>query len=267
MHTLVYVEPTAAGAWAVDLARAIVAGTGGKLVLLTSEESLSRRPGLLEETRARLGDIPGVTVETRSRTGRPREAIIAEATATFPALTVIPPAGRRGFARLLRGSRVRAVVGRMASTVMVARRPVHERVRSVLVAFGGGPMSEATVLGAIELARALGASITLLHVSSDVSLPRVSATGESAGELAERLWKLAADAGLDAAVRLRDGMVVPEVIAECLQGGHDLLIIGQHRIAPEAGGALAENLAVDLADQSPIPVLVVRPRQESSGTP
>jgi nucleotide-binding universal stress UspA family protein len=265
MKTLLYVEPTFRGEWALGLAHDLVRVLDGTLVLLTIKENLLSHPRLLDDTAARFAGLPQVRVERRVRPGPARDAIVAEARECSPVVTIVPPAGRKGLARLIKGSRVKSVVDRAPSTVMVARRPVGEHIGRILLAVSGGPMSETTALGAVEIARSLGARITLLHVTSSVALP--SGTGgkdELAAPLAG-VRRLLDDAGVSAETRVREGMVIPEVLAECRDGGHDLLIIGQHLAAPEAGGSLAENIAVDLALASPIPVLIVRPRTAMSG--
>ena len=66
-------------------------------------------------------------------------------------------------------------------------------------------------------------------------------------------------------MRVREGMVVNEILHECEDGGYDLLILGQHLVDMDAGGAFSENIAEVLALECPIPVLVVRPRRWAEG--
>jgi nucleotide-binding universal stress UspA family protein len=67
-------------------------------------------------------------------------------------------------------------------------------------------------------------------------------------------------------------MVINEILSECEDGGYDLLVLGQHLIDHDAGGAFSENIAEVLALRCPIPVLVIRPHRWSkdiatAGTP
>jgi nucleotide-binding universal stress UspA family protein len=122
-------------------------------------------------------------------------------------------------------------------------------------------MSETTTLGAREIAEALGAEVTLLHVVSDVALPY---GGESPGEMPEHIKKLVeilSAGGVKLQVKVREGLVVSEILGECRQGGHDLLVLGQHLVDRSSGSALSENLAEMLALECPIPVIVVRPHR------
>jgi nucleotide-binding universal stress UspA family protein len=262
MKILLFVEPTARGDWAATLARDLVASLGGKLILLTTAELAAREPGLLDRVAARFADVSGLEAEKRVREGRPRVAIVEETRESMPAITIVPPAGRKWLARMVKGSRVKSVVHNAPSTVMVARKPVAAHIRKILVTLSGGPMTETTTLGALEVAKALGAELTLLHVASNVPIPtRSASSGGGEEDLLAPAEKLLRGAGVAVQRRTREGMVVPEIIAECKEGAYDLLILGQHLVDPDAGGALAENLAEDLAMECPIPTLVIRARK------
>lgn len=127
-------------------------------------------------------------------------------------------------------------------------------------------MSETTALCALEIAQALHGQITLLHVTSAVHIPfgEVGAEASPANVLA-RIRDLLKEGGVEPRMRTREGMVVREILAECEDGGYDLLILGQHLVDREAGGLFSENIAEDLAMECPIPVLVVRPRRWIEG--
>lgn len=260
MKILLFVEPTLRGEWALTLSQDLAHGLGGSVLLLTTSENLEHDPSLLERAEKTFLNTPGLTVEKKVRPGPPREAIIEESIESSPAITVIPPAGRKGIARLVKGSRVKAVVHNAPSTVMVARKPVSEHIHRILVTVSSGPMSETTVLSAQEVAQALQAELTVLHVQSGVSIPFKGAELPPGQTAISSLKDLLVRAGIKEELRVREGLVVNEIIAECNQGGFDLLILGQHLMDREAGEPLSENLAETLALECPIPVLVVRPR-------
>jgi nucleotide-binding universal stress UspA family protein len=264
MKILVFVDPSFRGDWALSLAGDLARGLGGPVVLLTTAENLEEDPGLLDRAAGKLAEIHGVIVEKKSRPGLARDAIIAESTESHPAITIVPPAGRRGISRMIKGSRVKAVVHNAPSTVMVARKPVSDHIRTILVAVGGGPISETTVLGAQEIAKALQSKVTVLHVKSGVPIPFGQAAPEPVDANLSTLLDLLARAGIDAQIKVRDGMVVHEIIAECEEGHYDLVILGQHIMRRETGGIFSENLTEDIALECPIPVLVVRPRKQTA---
>jgi nucleotide-binding universal stress UspA family protein len=264
MRILVLVDPSFRGDWALVLAGDLAKGLGGPVVLLSTAENLEEDPTLLDRAADKLAGISGIAVEKKSRPGPARDAIIAETVESHPAITIVPPAGRRGISRMLKGSRVKAVVHNAPSTVMVARKPVSDHIRRILVAVGGGPISETTVLSAQEVAKALESKVTLLHVRSGVPIPFGQAAPEPADANVSVLLGPLARAGIDAQIKVREGMVVHEIIAECEEGHYDLVILGQHIARRETGGIFSENLAEDIALECPIPVLVVRPRKQTA---
>jgi nucleotide-binding universal stress UspA family protein len=261
MKLLVFVDPGVEGDWALALAEDLANRPGASLLLLTTPENVKKDPEILNRAATRFGKRPELVIETKVRPGPPREAIIAESRESRPTITVVPPAGRKGLARMLRGSRVKAVVHKAPSTIMVARKPVSDHIRSVLVTVSGGPMSETTALCALEIAEALQAQLTLLHVTSSVSLPYGDAGREPGVQDISGILKAVSQEGREPRVRSRNGMVINEVLHECEDGGYDLLILGQHLMDRKAGGPFSENLSEVLALECQIPVLVVRPRR------
>ena len=69
---------------------------------------------------------------------------------------------------------------------------------------------------------------------------------------------LLSEAGVDAKIRIRVGMVVEQIKEELLVGGYDLLVIGAHHARTPLDRVLLEDLSTELLLDSPIPVLVVR---------
>ena len=266
MKLLVFVDPAVEGDWALALAEDLAKGPGASLLLLTTPENVEKDPEILDLAAARFRKNPELVIATKVRPGPPREAIIAESRDSRPTITVVPPAGRKGLSRMLRGSRVKAVVHKAPSTVMVARKPVSDHIRSVLVTVSGGPMSETTALCALEIAEALQAQLTLLHVTSSVSLPYGGADRKPGVQDISGIQRVLSQGGSEPRVRSRNGMVVSEILHECKDGGYDLLILGQHLMDRKAGGPLSENLSEVLACECQIPVLVVRPRRWAEET-
>ncbi len=268
---LSYVDVSEESEWALTLTRELLCGVNASVVLLTTEDVVAKNPEFLDQTAAQLEESTGHSVTTAVRPGPPREAILQESRAVSPAITIFPPAGRRGLARMIKGSRVKSVVHNSPSSIMVARRPVSESIQRILLTVSGGPMSETTFLCGHELSQSLGAELTILHVRSSVPIPSVEGAKESTepqqkipgvSDLIDVLqWK----PGTEPKVVISQGMVLREILTECQRGGYDLLILGQHLAVREAGGPFSENLAERLAVESPIPVLVIRPRRWAAG--
>lgn len=268
MKILVFVDPSSRGEWALSPAVDLARGLGATLLLLTTEEYHASDPGLLDRTAAKLAD-ENLTIVRKTRPGSAREAILAESAETSPAITIFPPAGRGALGRMIKGSRVKTVLQNAPSTIMVARKPVSGQIRRILATVRGGAFSETVLLCAQEIADAIRAEVTVLHVESDVSIPctepqRRATDAVETPPLPETTKDISATIarlGVRAEVRGRQGMVISEILAECHTGRYDLLILGQHLAEKETGGPLSENLAQILAMESPIPVLMIRPRR------
>lgn len=261
MKLLLYVDPSFRGDWALTLTKDLASGLGGTVILLTTNDHLAEDPSILDRAQEQLRSHRDLTIEKRVRPGPARDAIVAESHESRPAITIVPPAGRKGLARWIKGSRVKDVVHNAPSTVMVARKPVSDHIRSILVTVSGGPMSETTALSALEIAQAMHAQLTLLHVTSSVHLPFGDDATTPPPRNLDGIRALLSTGGSEPRLRVREGMVVNEILQECETGGYDLLILGQHLSDLDAGGPLSENIAEVLAVECSIPVLVVRPRR------
>lgn len=143
--------------------------------------------------------------------------------------------------------------------------------KKLLVPVDGSPYANRAVDTAIGLAKCFGASIALVHVIRDLSLPREILEMIASGEItAGRLQLLKDSAAIildNAAERCRQGGV-SDVTRECLMGdpagkileyatqnGADLIVLGQRGLQPH--GDLLGSVARKLVNTTTIPCLVV----------
>lgn len=267
---LVYVDPSSRGEWALQAGALLVPALAGRVALLATEEDARADPQLLGRARA-FFEGRAESVRAVSRRGPAERAVLEESLAARYLAIVVPPAGRRALARLLRGSRVATVVRQVRSTVLVARRPP-ERVRRVLLAVAGGPHSPLTARGAAEVARALGAELAAVHVQSGVELPAHlplvgrRAPGEVEADPLAAVQSALAEAKVPVRIHVREGLVVDELLAEIEEKAHDLLVIGAHR-AEGVDRFVLDDVTERILLQCPIPILVIRPPEpEPAGT-
>jgi nucleotide-binding universal stress UspA family protein len=232
------------------------------------EEEIHRRA---EAVAADLEEA-GIPVTIHWRTDRLAEEVIHQAQATPYDLLVIGSRGRRGVARLLLGSVALHVTGHVSVSVLVVKGRVRD-LKRFLVCSSAGPVSEHTVRFAGRLARALGASVTLLHVMSQLPLADNAVLDDleaSAEELiqhgspegvhlSQMLALLAAERVATRAVA-RHGLVLDEIIAEAQEGQYDLLVTGAH-VTPGLNARLVDNLSADILLAANCPVLIVRQEQ------
>jgi nucleotide-binding universal stress UspA family protein len=228
-------------------------------------EEKTRR--MAEATAAHL-EAAGIPAVIHWRTGRVAEQVVLQARAAPYDLVIIGSRGRRGVKRLLLGSVALHVTEHVPTSVLVVKGRARDLSR-FLVCTSAGPTSEYTVRFAGRLARALGASITLLHVMSQVVLAEDAVSDDleaSAQELIEhgsregvhlgQMLHLLAAEGQGGRAVVRHGLVLDEIIAEVREGRHDLLVTGAH-ITPGLNARLVNDLRADILLAANGPVMVV----------
>lgn len=211
----------------------------------------------------------GVTPKIVVRSGEPIHQILSQTAETKYDFVIIG-ARRKGSSGLYWYSeRTYEVIKAVPAPVLVARGEC-EKIERILVCTGGKHYSEGAVQLSGEVAKCLGASVTLLHVMAEppaiyahlVRLEEdVNQLLESSSELGRnlrgqkgRLEKL----GLSARVRVRHGIAIDEIFNEVEEGGYGMIVTG----SSPARGTLRHYIMGDLArtilNQSRCPVLVAR---------
>lgn len=251
-ETLVYLDPSPRGEWALALAALLPAPRRERVCLLATSEDAAAQPGLLARARAVLG--PAGEVRESLLPGPAEKAVATEARARRFGLIVVPPAGRNALQRMLRGSRVATVVKSVHAPVLVARRPP-ARLERVLAAVSGRASTAAVAAAAEELGA--GALVRYLHVTSEVALPHASPANGPRDEGLARLRDRLAAAGREKDLVLRDGLVVDEVLEEFEAGAYQLLVVGGQG-EPGAGPEwLREDVTERLLLRCPASTLIV----------
>jgi nucleotide-binding universal stress UspA family protein len=214
-------------------------------------------------------EAAGIPVAIHRRTGRLTEELVLRAQAAPYDLVVIGSRGRRGIVQLLLGSVALHVTGHVPASVLVVKGRVRDP-RRFLVCSSAGPVSERTVRFAGRLAQALEASVTLLHVMSQLPLAQDAVAedleasaeelirrGSREGAHLSRMLDLLATEGQLARAVVRHGLVRDEILAEAREGRYDLLVTGAHT-TPGLNARLVDDLSADILLAANRPVLVVR---------
>jgi nucleotide-binding universal stress UspA family protein len=145
--------------------------------------------------------------------------------------------------------------------------------KHLLVAIDFGEPSEHALETAIELAKSLGAALTVLHcyeipsyayggmsfVAADLLGPIHDAAREQMGRVMSAVQKRVPGArGV-----LRRGVPWTEILVAIEETKPDLVVTGTHG-RRGVSHALLGSVAEKIVRTSPVPVLTVRPRQESA---
>jgi nucleotide-binding universal stress UspA family protein len=144
------------------------------------------------------------------------------------------------------------------------------QLKRFLVCTGGKEFIEEAVQLTGKLAKAVGASVTLLHVMAEppaiyADLVRleedVERLLESKSELGINLCGQKADLeklGVAAEVRIRHGIVVDEVFAEARQKSYDLIVTGSSQARGMLRHYIMGDLTLTILNHANCPVLVAR---------
>lgn len=244
-------------------------------ILIVDERNHGKEARRMGEAAAANLEAAGIPVTIHRRTGQIAEELIHQARAVSYDLAVIGSRGRRGIVRLMLGSVALHVSEHTPTPVLVVKGDVHDLER-FLVCSSAGPVSEHTIQFAGRLAREINASVTLLHVMSQVPLVKDAFPDDleaSAQELIRRgsregvhldqMLALLTAEGIAARAVIRHGLVQDEVVAESQEGRYDLLVIGTH-VTPGLSSHLVNDLSADILLAANRPVLVVRYAQPES---
>jgi len=175
-----------------------------------------------------------------------------------------------------RSERTYEVIKAIQPPVLVA---IGERkqLKRFLVCTGGKEFIERAVQFTGEIAAALSASVTLLHVMAEppaiyvdlVQLEEnVDQLLESKSELGTNLLREKRKLerlGVPAQVRLRHGIVIDQVFEEALIGDYDLIVAGTSQARGLLGHYIMGDLTRGILNRANVPVLVARAGPPKAG--
>jgi sulfate transport system ATP-binding protein len=270
LRLVVAIHDASAAASAVRLGAVLARGTGGPATLLAvADDPTAARALLAASHEAARQSIPGLTVATRAAPAA--EAILSTIAAGDFDLVVV------GAAEAVPGASLPEPVRRLVLTspvpVAVAKsdRPA---ILNVLLCTAGGEPGKLDVAFGGRLARQAGAAVTLLYVDGPgtvepaadraPALPTAEPPADEpvhSREWIDRHLRLGAQTlerqGIATSVRVRQGAVVDEILAEAAAGDHDLIVVGG-RLHRAAYGQEQRDLALQVVTRADRPVLVVR---------
>jgi nucleotide-binding universal stress UspA family protein len=271
MRILICSDGMPASENAIELAALLAGPLRAEITLLgIAEKSSDERP--LRETLERQAQIlrnrdvqPNIAV----RAGEPVHQILDQTSNTNYDLVVVGARWTGATGHHWRSERTYEVIKAIQPPVLVA---IGERkqLKRFLVCTGGKEFIEQAVQLTGEVAAAVGASVTLLHVMAEppaiyVNLVQLEENAdqllESKSELGTnlRLEKTQLERlGVPAEVRLRHGIVIDQVFEEVRAGDYDLIVTG----TSQARGLLQHYIMGDLTrsilNRANCPVLVAR---------
>jgi nucleotide-binding universal stress UspA family protein len=271
MKILICSDGTPSAQTAIDLVGVFAGPLTGEIALLgiaeKSEDEQPLRDALhaQEESLRQRGVTPDIVVQF----GEPVLQIVQQTSKTKYDLVVIGARWTGAVGHYWRSKRTYEVIKAIQPPVLVAIGERKELKRFV-VCTGGKEFIEQAVKFTGQLAAAVGASVTLLHVMAEppamyADLVRmeenVDQLLQSSSELGTNLRRQKRELdrlGVPAEVHLRHGIVIDQVFEEARDGNYDLIVTGTSQARGLFRHYIMGDLTRDILNRSNVPVLVAR---------
>lgn len=187
-------------------------------------------------------------------------------------LAVYASRGRRGLKKMILGSVAAKLALEMPCSVLVIRQ-IPKSLKKILIATTLSAAHHQPVREGIRLAALTGATVTLLHVMSQIPLADPEYAGQleldadeaiaqhtREGQGFEQMEAYAQESGVEVDSLIRYGLVEDEIIDEVSEGEYDLLVLGAHRATLNQTweNLLIEDVASTVLIDTRCPVLIVR---------
>ncbi len=174
------------------------------------------RKGVDGATELQLEGIHGENVRFRLREGNVVDEILEEANRGNYDLIIVSSRGHKGLSRYFVGSTALRVADLAACSVLIAKNIREDD--NFLLCTDGSPLAEKAEIKGAEMARALGAKVTILSVAEEE-------TGrKGAVRMARRAEMILGQMGIEATQKVRVGRPSEEIIDEALD--HDIVVMG-----------------------------------------
>jgi len=188
-------------------------------------------------------------------------------------LTVLSPLGRPPLRRLLLGRSFRQLMADISGPLLYVPSACIPPSR-VLICLGGLSYTLSAENLALQIASRIKVPVTLLHVVPpiDMDYPEARAVRENwdhlvdtstlLGQTLRQAMDLARQANLDATLKVRQGNVVEEILAEIKETDYGLVCMGSPFSAHGIRQLYSPNVTAEVAETAGCPVLTVRLEKE-----
>ncbi|HKP02793.1 MAG TPA: universal stress protein [Chthoniobacterales bacterium] len=220
----------------------------------------------------------GVSPEIVVRAGEPIRQMLEQTATKAYHITIIGARRKTSSGPYWRSGKTYEVIKAIPTPVLLATG-ICETMRSFIVCTGGKKYIDAAVELTGNLAAAVGASVTLLHVMAEP--PAIYADMVRLEEDVERLLESGSELGRNllaqkqsleklgilVEVRVRHGFVVDQIFAEVSERGHDLIVTGSSPTRGPLGHYIMGDLTREIVNRANVPVLVARSAKNGGAPP
>jgi nucleotide-binding universal stress UspA family protein len=217
-----------------------------------------------------LFDEKGLAYSLEVRNGEAEE-VIPEKANSGNYITVVSPLGRPKIRRIITGRSIRPLMEKIREPILYVPE-VRFPLKKVLISAGGLGYEAAAENLALQIAAVNQAEVTILHVipPTDLDYPTTRSLRGHIADLAEtntlpgrslrHALEMAQEAGLNARVIGRQGIVVEEIVDEVQGGDYDMVCMGSSYSANTLRQYYAPNVTAEIADVVRCPLLIARYR-------
>jgi nucleotide-binding universal stress UspA family protein len=201
------------------------------------------------------------------------ERVITEKANRGDFITIVSPLGRPQLRRWLTGRSIRHLMESIQVPILYVPE-VRLPLKKILISIGGIGYEVAAENLAFDVAKSVGAAVTIMHVVPPTNLdyPSTRDVREHVNDLAQTntlpgrglrtALEIAQQEGLKANVTARQGQIVEEILAEVKEGNYDMVCMGSPYSASGLRQFYSPNVTAEIAEAVHRPVLIARYRRE-----
>jgi len=263
---------------AIHIGGLLANATHARTTLLGIAEQSVNEEALRQALEKQATALLNVSVDPRIvlASGEPTLQILSETSANKYDLVVIGARHKESRGLFWRSQRTYELIKAIEPPVMVAIRKC-ERLARFLVCTGGKHYIDEAVKLTANLAAALDAEVTLLHVMPEppaifANLTRMEndvdallASGSDLGRSLSAQRGAFQKLGVTVHIHLRHGLVADKVFKEVDEGDYDVIVSGSSRARGPLRHYIMGDLTRTILNRSQCPVLVVRSAGVKSG--
>jgi nucleotide-binding universal stress UspA family protein len=271
MKMLFCSDGSAAAENAVRFGALIAAGCHAETTILGISEQAGTEDALVQSLRRsqELLKQHNLNAELITKAGRPVTEIVKRTRETPYDLVVIGAERRPGRTPALRSVKAYQIIEAVAPPVLVVlgERPA---LRRILLCSSGGAQAGKAVELTGTIAGGAQAEVTLFRVlaappalyadllQQEEDVDRLLLSDSALGRGLRQQQATLAQLGVACTVRLRHGLVVPELLMELRQAEYDLVVAGSSPAGDPLRAYMLGNVTREIVNHAQWPVLVVR---------
>jgi nucleotide-binding universal stress UspA family protein len=236
------------------------------LTVVDKKGQKSKATAMLEKAAA-LVDFPINKIKVRR--GRTIKKILDEVNKNGYDMLVVGISSSGGLAKRLTRSVTQRVAEKVDISVLVVKEE-RPSLENILICTGGRKINQAVIRQGARLAKASGASVQLLYVTSpvpgmysgledmDETLPELLQSNTAVAKHLRWAARYLAENNVSGAIKVRRGVVNEEILREAQESRYDLVIVGTRTEVSLISELFMEKVTPHIVEQSPCSVLIVR---------